>query len=300
MKLLLLSVLLFNLLFSYEYDLTPQKVDSNIYCFFGLHEVMNKENNGNISNSCFVDMGSSYLVIDSGATYTYAKNTHEQMKKIKDLPISYVINTHGHDDHYLGNGYYKEIGVSIVGSSKFKNVEVVEETRMQSRVSKEAYAGTKQVFPDIHVEDKKVLKIDSKKVYIEAVNKRAHSNSDIYIHIPEYKTVFAGDLVFSERIPVIRDGNLNNWVEALEKIKTFKVEHIIGGHGKIVDENSVDSTYKYIKVLRDKVALALEDGIELDDAVNSIKMQEFKEYKTYNEQHRPNVAIAYRKLEWEQ
>ncbi|QOY54257.1 MBL fold metallo-hydrolase [Candidatus Sulfurimonas marisnigri] len=300
MKLLLLSVLLLNSLFAFEYTLSPTKVNSNTYCFFGLPEVMNEKNNGNISNSCYVNMGDSYIVIDSGPSYLYAKSTHANMKEIKDLPISYLINTHGHDDHYLGNAYYKEIGVEIVGSKEFKNVEIVQETRMQSRISKEAYAGTKQVFPSTLVDGTKVLELNGIKVYLEAVDKRAHSNSDIFIHIPKYETIFAGDLVFSERIPVIRDGNLNNWIEALEKIKTIKAKHIIGGHGEIVDKSSIDSTYNYIKTLRDKVAFALEDGDELDDAVNNIKMEDFKEYKTYSEQHKPNVAIAYRKLEWEQ
>ncbi|QOY52463.1 MBL fold metallo-hydrolase [Candidatus Sulfurimonas baltica] len=300
MKFLLLNVLLLNSLFAFEYTLSETKVNSNTYCFFGLPEVMNEVNNGNISNSCYVNMGDSYIVIDSGPSYLYAKSTHAKMKEIKDLPISYLINTHGHDDHYLGNAYYKEIGVEIVGSKEFKNVEKVQETRMQSKISKEAYAGTTQVFPSTFVDGAKVLELNGIKIYLEAVDKRAHSNSDIFIHIPQYETVFAGDLVFSERIPVIRDGNLRNWIEALEKIKTINVKYIIGGHGEIVDKSSIDATYRYLTNLTQKVALALENGVELDDAVESIKMEDFKEYKTYYEQHKPNVAIAYRKLEWEQ
>lgn len=285
---------------AFEYDLTPSKVNVSTYCFFGKPEVMDTHNNGNMSNSCFVDMGTGYLVIDSGPTYLYAKQAYALMKKIKNLPISHVINTHTHDDHWLGNAYYKEIGVNIIGSKEFKNEVKPEKTRMQMRISKEAYAGTEQIFPNIFVDNKKVLELDGKKVTIESVNKKAHTNSDLFVYIPEYSTLFAGDLVFNERIPSIRDGNINNWIEALDTIKAMNVKYIIGGHGEIVDKTSVDATYKYLTQLKEKISSAMEEGEDLDDAVNSITMVDFRNFKMYDGMHRQNVAIAYRMLEWEQ
>lgn len=286
-------------LLAFDYTLKPEKVSEETHCFFGLPEVMDEHNNGNMVNSCFVNMGTSYLVIDSGPTYSYALQAYEKMKKINNLPISYVINTHVHDDHWLGNSYYASIGVKIIGSSVFKNESKVEMTRMQKRISQQAYAKTTQIFPTIFVKDEKVLDIDGKKVYIKSVNKKAHTNSDLLIYIPDGKIVFVGDLVFNDRLPSIRDGNLNGWLESLDKVRAMDVDFIVGGHGEIVDRTSIDMTYNYIKTLRDRVAMLLEDGEEIGDVVNMVKMEKFKDINFYDSMHRQNVEIAYRMLEWE-
>ena len=299
MKSLLILTVFIHSLLAYDYSLEPKKVSETTHCFFGLSEVMDERNNGNMSNSCFVNMGTSYLVIDSGPTYSYALQAYEKMKQIKNLPISYVINTHVHDDHWLGNAYYAEIGVTIIGSTAFENEPKVHKTRMQMRITPEAYSKTTQEFPSIFVENEKILNIDSKKVHLVSVNKKAHTESDLFVYIPSEKMVFVGDLVFNDRLPSIRDGHLQGWIDTLDEIREMDVEYIIGGHGEIVDRSSIDMTYNYIKTLNERVATLLEDGEEISDVIDMVKMQEFKNINFYDSMHRQNVDIAYRMLEWE-
>ena len=299
MKSLLVLVFFVHSLFAFNYNLKPEKVNATTYCFFGSPEMINTHNNGNMVNSCFVNMGKSYLVIDSGPTYQYAQQAYSKIKEIKNLPISYVINTHVHDDHWLGNGYYKELGVDIVGSIKFQNEVKLDETRMQRRVSKEAYEKTTQVFPNIFVDKEKVLDINGKKVQITSVNKKAHTNSDLIVYVPENATLFAGDIVFNSRLPSLRDGNIQGWIKELEKIKAMKVNYIIGGHGKMVRLHSVDFTYNYLVELRDQVAKALNDGKDIEDAINSITMSSYKNINMYDSLQKQNVETAYRTMEWD-
>jgi len=297
-SLLILTVFIHSLL-AFDYSLEPKKVSETTHCFFGLSEVMDERNNGNMSNSCFVNIGTSYLVIDSGPTYSYALQAYAKMKEIKNLPISYVINTHVHDDHWLGNAYYAEIGVKIIGSHAFKNELKVEKTRMQQRITPEAYAKTTQVFPSIFVENEMVLDIDGTKVNLISVNKKAHTHSDLLVYIPNEKMVFVGDLVFNDRLPSIRDGSLTGWLETLDEVRLMDVDYIIGGHGKIVERTSVDMTYNYIKTMKEKVTAFIEEGEEIADVVNMLTMDEYKNVNFYDSMHRQNVEIAYRMLEWE-
>ncbi|WP_304545668.1 MBL fold metallo-hydrolase [Sulfurimonas microaerophilic] len=302
MKLLLvvLNLIFIPLLLAFEYKIQPQKVSSEIYCFFGAPQAINKDNNGNMVNSCFVDMGESYLVIDSGPTYNYAKEVYGVMKTIKDQPIAYVINTHAHDDHWLGNSYYKKLGVDIIGSAQFKNEAKVEVTRMQRNVTKEAYENTTQEFPNLFVEDKQTLTINKKTVIFSRVHDKAHSSSDLLVYIPSKSALFAGDLVFNDRVPSLRDGNINRWIEELSKMKEGTYTYIIGGHGSLVDKHSIDITYEYLVTLKEELVSALDEGLGIDDAVNSIVMEKFKDIAMYDVLHRQNVETAYRTLEWEE
>ena len=298
MKTLWVFLMTTTLLSAFEYGLKPEKVNDNVYCFFGKPEVMNTQNNGNMVNSCFVDLGEKWLVIDPGPTFAYAKEAWSKISAIKKMPVASVINTHVHDDHWLGNGFYKELGIKIIGSAAFKDEPKVEMTRMQMRISKEAFSKTTQEFPTIFVEDEKILNIDGKTVHLINVNKKAHTDSDLLVYIPEDKTIFVGDLVFNDRLPSIRDGNLKGWIESLDEIRSMDVLFVIGGHGKIVDKSSIDMTYNYIKTLRDRVATLLEDGEDIGDVVNMVEMKEYKNVNFYDSMHRQNVEIAYRMLEW--
>jgi len=296
----LLSLLFINsLLLSFDYKLQPKEVVSDrTYCFFGHSEVMDEHNNGNISNSCFVNMGTSYLVIDSGSTFSYAHQAYDKIKKIKNLPISYVVNTHVHDDHWLGNSYYETTGAKIIGSAAFKELPVEEKTRMEKRVSKEAYKNTTQTYPTLFIEEEKTLELDGKKVFIKSVNHKAHTNSDLYIYIPSQKIVFVGDLVFNDRIPSVRDGNLQGWLDALDEIRSLNAEYIVGGHGKMISRDSLNMTYNYINDLQAEVAKLLDEGVDIADIVNIVKLPKYKDIKLYDVMHRQNVEVTYRMLEW--
>ncbi len=298
MKLLLLLLVCIEILPAFDYALKPKKVNEFTHCFFGVSEVMDERNNGNMSNSCFVNMGTNYIVIDSGPTYFYAQQAYKKMKKIKNLPISYVINTHNHDDHWLGNSYYSELGVKIVGSSAFSFETKVKMTRMQKRISPEAFLKTTQVFPFIFVENEKLLDFNGKKVHLINVNQKAHTNSDLLVYVPSDKIIFVGDLIFNDRLPFIIDGDLLAWIKTLDKIKSMDLNYVIGGHGKIVDKSSIDMTYNYLRTLNKEVSALLEEGKDIGDVVELVSMKKYENVNFYDTMHKQNVEIAYRILEW--
>ena len=300
MKSLGIFLLLTSLLSAFEYDLKPVKVNERVYCFFGKPEVMDTKNNGNMVNSCFVDTGSSWLVIDSGPTYKYAKEAYSYIKKIKNTPVSHVINTHIHDDHWLGNGFYLSLGANILGSFEFKNlVDVVQTPRMAHRISPKAYSLTVPTIPAYLIHGDEMLNIGSMQVQIIYVDYKAHTQSDLFVYIPQIKTLFGGDLIFNDRLPSLRDGNIKGWIKVLDKIKKMDVKTIVGGHGELTDISALDLTYGYLTQLRQKVQDALDNGVEIDEAVEKIKMKNYENIAFYDVMHRQNVEATYRMLEWE-
>ncbi len=285
---------------AFEYGLKPSKVSEDIYCFFGKPEVMDKHNNGNMVNSCYVDMGSSWLVIDTGPTYLYAKEASQHMRSIKEMPVKYVINTHIHDDHWLGNGYYASLGAKIVGPSLFTaEIDLKAETRMQKRILKEAFLDTVPTLPQAMVEEEMVLHLAKGDVFLYLAQERAHTESDLFVTIPSMDVLFGGDLIFNDRIPSLRDGDINGWLSVLDMLKAMKSKIVIGGHGDKSDTHAFDLTYDYLFELRQEVKAAIDDGIGIDEAVETIKMPAYAETHLYLMMHRQNIEVAYRMLEWD-
>jgi len=72
-----------SLSYGFEYNLKPQKVAEDVYCFFGKLENINKQNAGNMVNTCFVQTKVGFVVIDSGPTFSYASQAYDEMQKIQ-------------------------------------------------------------------------------------------------------------------------------------------------------------------------------------------------------------------------
>ena len=287
------------LLSAFEYSLKPEKVNDSVYCFFGKPEVMDKKNNGNMVNSCFADLGRQWLVIDSGPTYAYAKEAWNEISAVKKMPKATVINTHMHDDHWLGNGFYISQGAEVLGASAFKEeVNPSAVTRMEQRISKEAYALTSPKLPTKMVDQNSTLHIDGNEIRLIKVERKAHTSGDILVYLPKMQTIFCGDLVFNDRVPSLRDGDINGWIEALEMIRAMKLPYVIGGHGNRVGSDALDLTYGYLVELRDEVREAIDNDVGIEDAVKTIKMEAFASVALYDVMHAQNIEAAYRMLEW--
>jgi len=287
-------------LLAFEYGLEPVQVNEKVYCFFGKPEVMNTINNGNMVNSCFIDAGESWLVTDSGPSYLYAQEAHRLVRQIKDMPVSYVINTHVHDDHWLGNNYFLSVGATILGSTEFKYLLNTHEIpRMARRISPEAYSSTVPAIPTILIDKDEEIHVNEMKVKIFHVDHKAHTKGDLFVYIPEIRTLFAGDLIFNERLPSLRDGEINGWIETLEKIKHIHPLTLIGGHGRLTDFSAIEMTYAYLSKLKQKVKEIIKKEGEIDEAVALVRLPKYSQMAFYKEIHKQNVEAVYRTLEWE-
>jgi cyclase len=285
---------------AFEYGLNPAKVDEGIYCFFGKPEVIDTVNNGNMVNSCYVDTGKSWLVIDSGPTYAYAEEAAAKMQAVKPQPVALVVDTHIHDDHWLGNGYFESKGVDVIGPSLFKEtVNPAEPTRAHRRGTRAAYPGTVVKLPTRYVDANESLVLDGEEVRLIRVARKAHTPEDFMVYLPKHRTLFAGDLVFNDRIPSLRDGDINGWIAALQMVRAMPLKHIIGGHGDRTDSTAAEMTYRYLVELRDRVREAIGNGVGIAEATRRIQLDDFRRAALYDAMHAQNVEAAYRMLEWE-
>jgi glyoxylase-like metal-dependent hydrolase (beta-lactamase superfamily II) len=299
----LLTFLLFSLsLFGFDYKLKPVTVTTGVHCFFGAAEVPDQSNGGNMVNSCYADMGSGWLVIDSGPTYRYAEQAYAAITNaFGKKPVPYVIDTHLHDDHWLGNGFYKEQGATIIGSSTMKTqIDTAETTRMERSITKDAFEKTAIVLPDIYVDDAYTLKMDHHSIEIKQLTPIAHTNGDLVVTLPLRKTLFVGDICFSESVLSLRDGDIKGWLAALEKIDAMEWSYLVGGHGRKTGKDATHLTRSYLRQLLENVRAAIADGVEIDAVTETVTMDDFAAVPLYDALHKKNVFKAYQLLEWEE
>jgi glyoxylase-like metal-dependent hydrolase (beta-lactamase superfamily II) len=298
----LLVTLLFGAasLSAFDYALTPTRITPDVHCFFGKPEIMDRTNNGNIVNSCYIDAGESYVVVDTGPSYMYARSAYDAMQKIKPLPVKLVINTHIHDDHWLGNNYFTEQGIRVLGTDDFKvNADMSEPSRMQTYISPEAYAKTKPTLPTGLIGTDTTLEVGNQTLELKIAKRKAHTAKDMVVFLPKSKVLIAADLVFNDRLPSVRGGDINGWLEALEDLEKLGAEHVVGGHGERTDKEGAAMTREYFTRMRHEIRAAIGEGLGIEETIKKVSMDDYKKYKLYEGTHRQNVEASYRVLEWE-
>lgn len=68
-------------------------------------------------NNVFIVGTDGVVVVDANITSEQTREVLVELKRITDKPVKYVVNTHWHEDHIIGNRVYREAfpGVKFVG-----------------------------------------------------------------------------------------------------------------------------------------------------------------------------------------
>lgn len=300
-KKILFSILLSSVYtFAFDYNLKPVKVTNDVWCFFGKLDMPTKENGGFMSNSCYIKADKSYVLIDSGASYAFASQAYEAMSKIEKLPVSTIISTHSHDDHWLGNNFYKEkFNAKILGPSLI-NKEYNESsiTRMHQVLSKENFKGTKIIPVDDIVNETRTLKIGNKELIIVPVGVKAHTSEDLFVYLGSEKILFTGDIAMNGRVTSNRDGSVIGSLKAIDMINSNKWDYLVAGHGLDTSKTALNEATEYFSLLKERVLEAIENDTTGTEITKVVTMDEFKDKPLYDELNSKNVYDAFRELEF--
>ena len=285
---------------NFDYKLKPQKVSENIWCFFGKTEVPSKDNGGFMANSCYIKAKDSYILIDTGANYNFAKQAYEAMQKIEDLKVSTIIITHEHDDHWMGNSFYKDRFNSTIYAPKSINENYNENSkpRIFEILDKNEMENTKVIKADVVVSDEKVINISDKTIKIIPTKLTAHTKDDLIVYLPDEKVIFTGDIIMNQRVTSNRDGSVIGTLKAIDLINSYDWNTLIAGHGTITDKKATDFTTKYFTLLKTRVLEAIEAGITADEISKVVIMDDFKDIAMFDELNSRNVFDAFRELEF--
>lgn len=301
--LLLLSCFLSSNAIAANNTLALKKIHNNVYAIFGQFGDRTSENLGNNANFGFIISDKSVVLIDSGASYQGAKAIHQLIKSVTDKPVRHVINTGGQDHRWLGNDYFASHGAQIIASKAavldHKKRTEAQLDRLNRSIGADKLKQTKARYADIQFENKYLLKTDSTTVQIIHPG-TAHTPGDSFVWLPETRTVFSGDIIYTQRmLGIIPVSNSQSWLQAFEQIQALSPATVIPGHGHSQDLNTaVEDTYRYLKFLRNEVRAFMEAGKGIE-SIGSIDQQHFSYLKNYSILKGRNAQKVFEELEWE-
>ena len=234
-----------------------------------------------ICNSGFIVGEDGVMVIDAMMVASMVRPYMEEIRRVTDKPIKYVVNTHHHVDHSLGNQFY--LPTEVVSHRECREALIargvdVEMLSQRWPQYKEDWVKTRLTPASITYEDKMIVHLGDR--VIELLHPGpAHTYGDTLVYLPEEKVLFTGDVAFHYLTPLARDGHLSNWIRVANGIlKHLDVTTFMPGHGPVSGKEVVSKTLSYLRLVKRTSRLHFARGASVEETSRAIRLGEYAEW----------------------
>ncbi|HTY20066.1 MAG TPA: MBL fold metallo-hydrolase [Geobacteraceae bacterium] len=249
------------------------KIADNVYSYVDVKN--SSPTNSFAANAGIVIGRDAILVVDTLISAKEAQRFIKDIRKISDKPIRYVVNTHYHLDHSLGNCEFARQGAIIISQTNDrKNLEKKGAEELKSArsygLSEEEMAGTVVTLPSVTFSDRMTIDLGSETVELIFIAS-SHTDGSALVYLPLRKVLFAGDILFTDFHPFMGDGDIAGWVETLDYMLFLDADKIIPGHGPISGKRDVADMKAYIQLFDNKARELVAKSKDLDYITAELK-----------------------------
>ena len=285
------------------------EIGPDTYMLYGNIAEVDENNRGWNGNAGFVVTAEGVVVIDSLGTPKLGERLIATIRAVTDMPIRYLVITHNHPDHAYGAIAFRKLdGVTIIGhegtlkyfgSGRIEHSVAYRKTFIESDMK-----GFDTVRPDVliggELYSKYAFSLGGRTFEVYNVGAH-HSFGDLVVNQVEDGIVWISDLAFNGRVTFMADGNSILAIQGQQwLLETFAdAKLMVPGHGSAQTPPfpMVKMTRDYMRHLRTRMADALENDVELQDAIDWGEFPEWKSVRLYGLNHRINLNFVYREME---
>ena len=197
------------------------------------------------------------IIVDNKFPYSFDFIT-EQVRKITDQPIKYVLNTHHHDDHSGSNADF------------LPTAEVIAHKNARANIVRNNQPGP----PRVIFADETAVFLGGAEVQMFHFG-RGHTDGDAVAYFPDLRTVHTGDLiVFGQRLDGStlspfwdfgNGGSVLEWPATLTGLLALDFDTVIPGHGPLLTKDDVRIFRGKMEIVIDRVRTEIAAGATRDD-----------------------------------
>jgi glyoxylase-like metal-dependent hydrolase (beta-lactamase superfamily II) len=221
-------------------------------------------------NSLLVVGDDGALVVDTQQFAAVARWEVAEIKKLTDQPVRYVVNTHWHNDHWLGNATFREAwpdamflatpntrrlviekGIGFVDPAKASEQlaqlaavladrkrkiapltrRYLEAARDELRDYIPAMKEARPEPPAATFDRALTVYLGAREVDVRFLG-RGNTGGDAVVYVPDAKVVATGDLVVHP-VPFAFGSFISEWVGTLGTLAELDAKTIVPGHGEL-------------------------------------------------------------------
>ena len=255
---------------------TVKQVASDVYFFFDF----------NGSNAVFLVTDDGVLLIDTRTHPREGRDLLERIRKVTDKPVKWVINSHFHGDHHMGNSVFKDLGATFVAQEETARImQRVQPKEMARRVegfrSRGYDPADVKLVPDVTFDSKMTIRLGGREVRLFYLGPGQQAG-DTFVQFPHARLLFTPGAFAKHSMPnMLFTPSVDNWIKLLDQVAVMDVDAILPAHGDIATRADVKELAAMLADEYATVKDAVNRGVSLDQATTTLTFPQYKDWRNY-------------------
>jgi glyoxylase-like metal-dependent hydrolase (beta-lactamase superfamily II) len=278
----------------------PRLIAPSVYARLGDNAEITPSNRGRVANTGFIVGRRGIIAIDTGVSYLAGKDVIAAIAGITPKPVEVAVLTHATQEFIFGAHAFQQDGIAVLAHRK--TAALIRQrcehclTLLRQMLGDEAMRETQVPTPDRLIDRSTTIDLGQRKVDLLYYG-WAGAPGDLAVFDRTSGTLFAGGLVSAQRIPNLRDAQLDGWLKALEQLRKLPVKQVVPGFGPVGDKAEIDRMLEYLRQLQTATKKHYREGDSLIETMRSADLPAFRNWQGYDTRHAQNVLYVYRGLE---
>lgn len=209
----------------------------------------------------------------------------DEIRKVTNKPIKYVIYSHHHYDHVAGGKPFKDAGAIFVA-------------HRNAKVRLAALGDPNTVLPDQTLRRQRTIKLGDTAIELKYVGLN-HSDSSLVMRLPKQKIIFAVDFLPVGSVPGrgIIDSHPIEWEASIQQVLKMDWDRLIPGHpgpgGRLGTKDDVRKLATMLQDMSSEVKQSARAGKCWEPAEKEVALEKYKGWPGYNDASRLMIVRRY-------
>jgi len=279
-----------------NYGLKARALADGVYVVEGANDDFSPANGCNIINTGFITTGAGVLVINTGPSKRYGEQLRALIARTTAEPVVQVVHLNLHPDYFLGNQAFADVPMAATATTR---AGMLREARAYEdnlyRLCGDWMKGTEARQPTQTL-GPGPLRIGKREFDLREYS--GHTDSDLVLLDKTSGVLFAGGLVFADRVPTTPHAQPAAWLRALDLLAPMAQATVVPSHGPVHERHrGLLQTRAYQQWLDSSFSRWAGEGWEANEVLRATPPAAFARWAAWPAEYTRNVAHLYPRYE---
>lgn len=253
-----------------DYGLKLRQIAAHTYVMEGAVADFSRSNGCNIINTGVISTPEGTLVINTGVSRLYGEQQRTAMARVQASPVRQVVSLNLHPDYFLGNQAWADVPtLALSGTRAGMQAEGQAYESNLYRLCGDWMKGTSA---QPARQDLVPGRIQWGGHDLEWRRLSGHTDDDLVLIDHSTGVLFAGGLVFADRVPTTPHARLPEWINSLKTLREWvargEVRTVVPSHGPVhTGTRGIDQTLDWLQWLALRLEASATQGLDLSEVL---------------------------------
>lgn len=251
-----------------QYDLKPRRIAEGHWVIEGAVDDFSRANGCNIINTAFIATDEGVVVINTGPSRRYGVAQRSAIASTVNEPVQRVLSLNLHPDYFFGHQAWADVPTqALAGTVAGMRAEGGAYADNLYRLCGDWMQGT-EATPAREAVAPQTLALGTRRLELRRL--RGHTGDDLVVLDRAAGVLYAGGLVFAERVPTTPHADFDAWLAALDELQRWHAQGewrvLVPAHGPVHEGlRGVEQTRDWLRWLSTHLRESAQRGVDLSE-----------------------------------